>query len=213
MTLPTGKRNREQTKERILDAAVAEFANHGLGGARVDAIAERANANKAMLYHYYGNKEDLFLTVLERAYESIRQHESEIDLRDQDPEAAIRRLVEATFTYYVEHPELIRLLNNENLYRAAHIQKSSRVPDLHSPLIRQIRRVLDQGSANGQFRTGVDPLQLYISIAALGYYYLSNAYTLSAIFKCDLTAPEALRDRFEHNVEVILGYLRCQRSN
>ena len=118
------KRNPERTKELIHKAALAEFADVGYGGARVDMIAERAGVNKRMLYHYFGNKDDLFLYVLERAYEKIRAHEEKLDLVNLSPEDAVRELVKFTFTYHHDNPEFMRLLNNENLYQAEHVKKS-----------------------------------------------------------------------------------------
>ncbi|MCB2100303.1 MAG: TetR family transcriptional regulator [Rhodobacterales bacterium] len=202
------KRNPEQTRERILEAAVAEFAENGFGGARVDAIAERALANKRMIYHYFGNKEDLFVAVMERAYEQIRRHEIELDLQHRDPEQGIRELVRFTFQYFLDHPEFIRLLNNENLYEARHVRRSTRIPELHSPLVDQLDMVLRRGESMGEFRPGVEPVQLYISIASLGYFYLSNAATLGTIFNRNLKTKAALDERLEHITQVVLGYLR-----
>lgn len=121
------KRQPEQTYERILNAAAFEFADKGLSGARVDAIAERAGANKRMLYHYFGNKEALYLAVMERAYELIRSAEQDLELESREPVDAIRELVRFTFNYFVEHPEFMRLLNNENLYNAQYIRRSTRI--------------------------------------------------------------------------------------
>lgn len=201
-------RNPERTREQILRAATEEFTEHGFGGARVDAIAARARINKRMLYHYYGNKEDLFLAVMENAYAEIRTHEYELELDRLDPPSAIRELVRYTFNYFVEKPSFIRLLNTENLYEARHIKRSQRIPEMHSPLVGQIERVLERGVAAGVFRRDVDPVQLYISIASLGYFYLSNVHTLETIFDQDLHSPQALARRRAHIEEVVLGYLR-----
>ncbi len=202
------KRNPTQTRERILAAAIEEFSTNGLEGARVDTIAERAGANKRMLYHYFGNKEDLFLATLEAVYAHIRSHERELRLEDQSPEAAMRVLATYTFDYYIDNPHFIRLLNNENLYQAVHLKRSKSIREMHSPLVHLIRDALDRGVAEGVFREGVDPVQLYISIAGLAYFYHSNAYTLSTIFGLDLETKAALKTRRDHIVEVILGYLR-----
>lgn len=202
------RRDPERTKERILAAATAEFCELGLGGARVDAIARRAGTNKRMLYHHFGNKEVLFRVVLEHTYEQIRSLERELELEHLDAVDAIVRLVSFTFGYFVEHPEFIRLLNNENLHDARHLAGSERIRALHSPLVEQIAGVLDRGAAAGTFRDDVDPVQLYITIASVGYFYLSNASTLGAIFGRDLRAPDALAERLAHATEVVLGYLR-----
>lgn len=202
------RRDPAKNQERILKAATAEFARVGLGGARVDRIAERAGANKRMLYYYYGNKEALFLAVMEASYARIRSAELGLRLGQVDPEEGIRRLVEFTWTYYLKHPEFMNLLNSENLHKARHIKRSKNIPALHSPFVATIEDLLARGVKAGQFRRGVDAVQLYISIAALGYFYLGNRHTLSAIFKRDLLLPRARAERLRHMVELVLGYLR-----
>ena len=202
-----GRRNPVRNQERILQAATEEFARYGLGGARVDRIAARAGANKRMLYYYYGNKEDLFLKVLEARYAHIRRAELGLHLLDLDPVQGMRRMVEFTWNYYLKHPEFLTLLNSENLHRGRHLKRSRDVAAMHSPLIALLRDLLLRGERAGKFRKGVDPVQLYISIAALGYFYLSNRHTLSTIFERDLLAPKSKAERLKHMTELVLGYL------
>ena len=201
------RRNPEKNRERILAAALQEFARCGLGGARVDRIAARAGANKRMLYYYFGNKEDLFLAVLESRYAHIRRAEQGLHLSDLDPAEGMRRLVAFTWNYYLRHPEFLTLLNSENLHRARHLRRSRQVAAMHSPLVAMLRELLERGVRRGEFRRGVDPVQLYISIAALGYFYLSNRHTLSAIFERDLLAARNKAERLKHMTELVLGYL------
>jgi AcrR family transcriptional regulator len=201
-------RDPERARQKILEAATAEFARHGLGGARVDRIAERAGANKRMLYYYFGSKENLFLAVLEEAYAQIRKAERALDLEHRDPREALRRLVDFTWAYYLAHPEFLTLLNSENLHKGRHVRRSKRVRELHSPLVETLRGILRRGQSDGLFRRGVDPVQLYISIAGEGYFYLSNRYTLSRIFGRDLMEPRALAARERHNAEMILNAVR-----
>jgi AcrR family transcriptional regulator len=200
-------RDPERTRARILEAAKAEFAAHGLGGARVDRIAAQADANKRMLYYYFGNKDDLFLAVLEDAYAHIREAEKALRLTEIAPPEAIRRLVAFTWEYYLEHPEFMTLLNSANLHRARHLEKSTKVRTIHSPFVAMIEEILERGRKEGVFRAGVDPVQLYISIASLTYFYLGNKYTLSAIFGRDLLSPRAKAERLAHMTELVLGYL------
>jgi AcrR family transcriptional regulator len=201
-------RDSERTQAAILAAATQEFARHGLGGARVDRIAARARTNKRMLYYYFGNKEGLFLAVLEAAYARIRNAEKTLSLLDVPPEEGVRRLVRFTWAYYLDNPEFLTLLNSENLHRARHLRRSREVQAMNSPLIETLREVLRRGHRGGAFRGGVDPLQLYISIAALAYFYLGNNHTLSAVFGRDLATAAAREARLAHMVDVILGYLR-----
>jgi AcrR family transcriptional regulator len=201
------RRNPARNQERILKAATGEFARYGLGGARVDRIAARAGANKRMLYYYYGNKEDLFLAVLEARYAHIRRAELGLHLQDLDPVQGMRRMVEFTWEYYLKHPEFLTLLNSENLHRARHLKRSRDIAAMHSPLIALLRDLLLRGERAGKFRKGVDPVQLYISIAGLGYFYLSNRHTLSTIFERDLLSPRNKAERLKHMTELVLGYL------
>jgi TetR/AcrR family transcriptional regulator len=203
------RRDPDRTRETILAAAGAEFAEKGLAGGRVDRIARRAKANKRMIYHYFGNKQGLYLAALERAYADLRGTERKLVFTHLDPETAIRRLIEFNFDYMCEHPELINLINNENLHRARHLRKSKTVRDLHSPLVASIGEILKRGVAQGIFRDGLDPMQIYITTAAVGYFYLSNNWTLSAIFGTDLGTPAACARRRRHNVDMILRALRA----
>jgi AcrR family transcriptional regulator len=201
-----------RTQAAILSAATQEFARSGLGGARVDRIALRAKTNKRMLYYYFGNKETLFLAVLEAAYARIRAAEAKLSLLDVEPVEGVRRLVEFTWSYYLGHPEFLTLLNSENLHRARHLKRSRDVRAMNSPVIETLAEVLARGRRRGDFRGNVDALQLYISIAALSYFYLGNNHTLSAVFGRDLASADARRERLAHMTAVILGYLRPAKS-
>jgi AcrR family transcriptional regulator len=203
-----GARDAERTRKRILEAATEEFARYGLGGARVDRIAARARANKRMLYYYFASKENLFLAALEESYARIRSAERELDLEHRDPREALKRLVHFTWAYYVAHPEFLTLLNSENLHKGRHLRRSRRVREMHSPLVDTLRGILRRGERERLFRRGVDPVQLYISIAGEGYFYLSNRYTLARIFDRDLMTPRALAARARHNAGMILNALR-----
>ena len=200
-------RDPERTRHKILSAATEEFARYGLGGARVDRIAARAGANKRMLYYYFRDKDNLFLAALEARYAHIRAAERALDLEHLEPRAALRRLVEFTWGYFLDHPEFLTLLNSENLHKGRHVRRSRRVPQMHSTLVETLRGVLKRGERAGVFRTGVDPVQLYISIAGEGYFYLSNRYTLAQIFKRDLMSKRALAERARHNSDMILHAL------
>src|SRR5438105_6372941 len=192
---------------RILEAAKQEFSAHGIGGARVDRIAAKAGANKRMLYYHVGKKDDLYLEVLEAAYEKIRAEERGLDLEHLDPPAAIERLIDFTWNYFLRNPEFLALLNNENMVRARHLKRSTKVKSMHSPFVEMIRTVVTRGVASGDFRVAVDPVQLYISIAALCFFYLSNSATLSVIFGRDLLTKEARDERLAHMVALVLAAL------
>jgi AcrR family transcriptional regulator len=200
------------TRAAILAAATDEFARHGLGGARVDRIARAAGANKRMLYYYFGDKDALFLAVLEQTYARIRNAESALRLLDCEPAEGVRRLVEFTWRYYLEHPEFLTLLNSENLHRGRHLKHSKQIKALNSPVISVLDTLLKRGERSGEFRKGVDALQLYISIAGMAYFYLSNTYTLRAVFDQTLADPARHAERLRHMEEVVLGYMRAPQG-
>ncbi|MBT3536704.1 MAG: TetR family transcriptional regulator [Rhodospirillaceae bacterium] len=202
------KRDPEAARQRILAAALAEFSEKGLGGARVDVIAKRAGANKRMLYHYFGNKDDLFLAVLELAYGEIRDAERALNLDDLSPVEGMRKLVAFTFDYFVTAPYFINLLNSENLHGARHLRRSKAILDMHGPVIGLITDLLRRGAAEGVFRDDADPIEVFITNASVGYFYFSNIHTLSTIFDRDLTTDEEVAARRAHVIDVVLGYLR-----
>ena len=205
--IKTTARNPEDSRDRILQAARQEFAAHGLGGARVDRISEQAGINKRMLYHYFGNKDDLFGAVLEANYAHKRASEQAMRLENEEPREAICKLVTLTWNYYIDHPEFMNLLNSANLHQARHVQASSTVKEMRNPFIHMIGNILDNGVKAGVFKPGVDPVQLYISIAGLSYFYLSNQHTLSAIFGRKLLSPVAKTKRLNHMVDMVRSYL------
>jgi AcrR family transcriptional regulator len=200
-------RDADRSQQVILAAATEEFAAHGLGGARVDRIAERAQLNKRLIYYYFEDKDKLFLAVLEAAYERIRRDERKLNLAQEEPIEAIRRLIAFTWNHYIAHPEFLTLLNSENLHRARHLKESTKVLTLNSPLVQMLAEVLERGHKAGVFRAGVDPVQLYISIAGLSYFYLSNVHTLSTIFARDLMGTKPRLERLSHMTDLVLGYL------
>ncbi|GLS35075.1 TetR family transcriptional regulator [Mesorhizobium tianshanense] len=197
-------RDAEATKARILEAAKKEFAKKGLGGARVDDIAEKAKANKRMIYHYFESKEGLFQTILEEAYLDIRNAEQKLHLEDLDPRAALEKLVRFTWEYYLKNPEFLTLVNSENLHRAKHLKKSEIVKASSRKLVNMVSSILERGVKAGVLRDGIDPVQLNITIAAVGYYYLTNRFTGSIIYERDLMAKDALEQRIQFNIDTIM---------
>lgn len=202
------KRDPEGTKAAILEAAMEEFAEYGLGGGRVDRVAARAGANKRMLYHYFGNKSDLFLAVIEESYARIRNAEKALDLESRDPEDAIKTFIDFSWNYQLNTPGFISLLNTENLYKAEHLKRSEKIPRMNSAFIEMFGGILKRGGEEGVFRKDVDPIQLYITISSIGYFYLNNRYTLGLAFSKDMVTPEALEERRQHNIDMIMRFLK-----
>jgi TetR/AcrR family transcriptional regulator len=210
---PGGKANEEQVREAILNAAIGEFFEHGFGGARVDAIARRAKTNKRYLYVYVGNKEAIWLAALLRVYEIMRAGERELKLEKLAPDEGMRQLIRFNFWFHVKHPEFISMLNDENRQKGRNLRRSTKAQKMYSPLLALIEGLLHRGEEAGLFRGGVDPMQLYISIAALSYFYCSNQHTLSAIFGHDLGGRREIQRREEHVVSVIMDYLAPHAKN
>jgi TetR/AcrR family transcriptional regulator len=202
------RRDPTATRNALLLAAVAEFADKGFAGARVDEIARRAGVNKQLVYHYFGNKDELYREALESVYAEIRAAELELHLSDLPPLAAMELLVRFSFDYLAEHPEFIALLNDENRQGARHVRASERLEAMHSPLIGLLRETLERGVRDRVFRDDMDALNLYISVAALSYFYFSNNPTLSAIFGSRLDAPRAVAARRRHVVAFAMSALR-----
>jgi AcrR family transcriptional regulator len=205
-------RDPEAMRRRILDAATREFADHGYGGARVERISRRARTVDRSLYYYFGSKEGLFRAVLEDAYEHLGGAEQRLDLSGLDPEEGMRRLIAFTWDYYLAHPEFIRLLNTENLLKGEHLRGSRRVKSLSFPLLSILEGLLERGAAQRRFRPGADPVHIYLTIAALGYFYLSNRYTLSRFLGRNLNAAAEQKRWLRHITGVVLDHLRPARA-
>lgn len=188
-------------------AAAEEFASGGLFGARVDQIARRAETNERMLYYYFGSKEQLFTAVLEHAFSSLTEAERVLDLDGVAPVEAVTRLAHFVWDYYRDHPELLRLINNENLHEARYLHKSTRIREMMSPIVAKLGNVLMRGQKAGLFRSDVDPLRFYVTLSGLGYYIVSNRFTLAATLGRDFTDTDERAEMVRMNTEVLLAYL------
>ena len=198
----------ERSMADILKVATAEFADKGLSGARVDAIAAATATSKRMIYYHFGSKEGLYLAVLEDSYRRIREIESKLNLEDLAPEDALRKLVAFTFDYQQDNEAFIRLVMNENMHRGEYLAQSRSIQDLNVPAIDAVGRVYERGVRARVFRRGIDPIDLHMSISALCFFSVANRHTFSLIFKRDLSAPAALRARRDSIVEMIVRFVR-----
>jgi len=178
-----------QTQRRILRAARNEFMRHGYSGARIERISRAARSSDRMIYYYFASKEALYLQVLESVYAELGEAESALALDPGRPIEALEQLIAFTWRYYLEHPEFVALLSNENLMRGAHITKSVKVKVLSRPVIEILGTILAEGERQGVFRRGLEVKKVYLTLAALGYFYLSNRFTLSSFLGTDLMQP------------------------
>jgi len=192
------RRDPDASQRRILAAATEVFAAQGLDGARVDEIADRAGINKRMLYHYFGNKDALFASVLDELYETICRNSAALDLNNGSAPEGLARLVDFVVAYYLDNPHAITLLNAENLHKARHLKNSEHIGAIRLPFEEMLEDLIARGVASGDFRPGISGARLYISIVGLTYYYLSNGHSLSVFFDRNLYDRKELKAWRQH---------------
>ena len=197
----------EANRARILRSAIEEFAARGFKGASMDAIAARTDTTRALINYYFGSKEQVYIAVLEQVYASIREAEAELDLDHLDPAAAIRRVVEFTYNYYLANEGFVRLVVAENQARGRHLRKSKAMRTLNRPIIERLARVIARGQAEGLFRADVDAVEIHKAIAALGMFNVTNRYTFGAIFQRDMGVKGDVGRRRAMVADMILSYL------
>jgi len=215
-TKPVAKRlvrDSIRSREKILAAAAAEFAKKGYEGARVDEIVRRGKISKNLIYYYFGSKEGLFVAVLEAAYLKLREQQDALQLESLPPKEAISTLVVHLFNFWAESQSFIGFLTSENLFKARHIKKSQYARKAYGTLIDSIANVLKAGERARIFRSGLDPVNLYITISALSYQYFANQFTLSVVLGRDLTAEQIMQARLKHIIDVVLRYLQYSKSS
>lgn len=203
-------RDAERTRAEILAVATREFADKGYDGARVDEIAAKTSTTKRMLYYYFGNKEKLYIAVLEQAYAGIRALEQTLDVDHLDPAEAMRKLAELTFDHHEAHPDFIRLVTIENIHRAEHIARSSALSGLANPALEVLTRILERGRAAGLFRRNVDPLDVHMMISAYCVFRTANRHTWNAIFQRDMLDPKRRKHYRTMLGDLVLEYVTAR---
>jgi AcrR family transcriptional regulator len=201
----------ERTRQDILAAAREEFAERGLNGARMDAIAGRTKTVKHMIYHYFRSKEGLYLAVLEEAYADIRHFETELKLDQYPAVEGLCRLIQFTFDYDEAHPDFIRLVSNENMHHAKHMAKSDIIHELNRSVITILQRVLDRGKQEGVFRPDVDPVDIHLMMSSFCFFRVANRYTFSELFDRDLSDPLSRRLHRQMLVDAVLNAVMVVR--
>jgi AcrR family transcriptional regulator len=200
-----------KSKQTILQTATSEFCQHGFSGARVETIATKSRSNMRMIYHYFGNKEGLYLAVLEAAYARLRNREQALDLGHASPVDGIRALIRFTFDFFAGNQDVLALINSENTQKGRFLRKLPNVRAMTVPLVDSIGILLKSGMQQKQFRRGVDAIQFYVSLVALSQLHILNRHTLSVIFDRDIADAEWLKERREHVEDVLLAYLAPAR--
>jgi len=182
----------QATRDAILKAAIKVFAKHGYDGGRIEQISQAARSYDRMIYYYFGSKQGLFVAVIEEIYRRFNAAEQALQIDEAKPVDSLKAMIRFVWGYYQKHPEFITLLNTENLHRGRHIGKSLRARDHSGPVLAITQRVLDAGAARKVFRRDVAARDVYLMIAAMGYFYLSNRHTLSAFLGETLDSAAAL---------------------
>ena len=196
------------TDERILQAATAEFAEWGYAGARIDRISKRAGTNDRSLYYYFSSKDELFGAVLDRAYRDLAEAEVRLDIKALTPTRGIEAIVSFIWDYYETHPEFLSLVNSENLCEGVHLRRSKVATHISRTQLDIIEDLLARGMKTGEFRKGVDPLHVFLTIAALSYFYQSNRFTLAEYLGVDLMKPGFRDGWVQHMKHVVIQSIR-----
>lgn len=194
----------QETQDNILRAATRIFAKHGFSGGRVDQISKAAKSHDRMIYYYFGSKEGLYIAVLEDLYRRFNDAEAALKFNVGKPEEALVAVISFIWDYYHRNPEFITLLNDENLHRGKHISKSMRARDYSSPAIEILESVLASGVQQKVFRSGLSARDVYLMIAGLNYFYLSNRYTLSAFLGEKLEQHDAMAHWQQFVIDTVL---------
>lgn len=196
-------RNPELTQQRLLKAATKLFAEKGFDGVSVDDIVASAEINKRMVYHYFGDKEGLYVAVLKQVFSRL----SDVELKTlddiSDPAGTIRKILQTYFAFLNENPEFVALLSWENLYRGRFIAANPGVLS-KSPVLKRLEEFLREGVAQGVIHPGVNVKHLLISLISLCFVYHANRYTLSQSVGLNLESPKILKEGLEHAIDLTL---------
>lgn len=194
MNLTSGRTPRQSraqdTRASLLQAAVAVFSESGLNGGSVSRIAKLAESHDRMIYYYFGSKEGLFVATLEEIYRQYNEAESRVELNLEQPVDALKTATVFFVRYFRDHPEFVTVLNSENLHKGKHISQSLLASQFSKPAVGLVHRALQAGQAKGLFRADVCSRDIYVMISAMGYFYQSNQYTLSAFLDEPLQDPK-----------------------
>ncbi|MCP9629405.1 TetR family transcriptional regulator [Rhodopseudomonas palustris] len=201
------RRSAEQNRAEILKAATAEFATHGYAGARIDRIVKKAGSNPRMIYEQFGSKSALYVATLENALGALRAEELTLEVMHLDPLEGLLKLFDFMNGHLERNGHLVSLLRSENMLKARHMRKSARIREMSSPVLTMTKRLLARGVAEGRLSADIDPLRLYVMIAALSQFHLANAHTLSSEFETDVSSAEWRTARRADARKMLAAYL------
>lgn len=205
----TGRRQQdpEGTRRNIIEVASNEFALNGLAGARIDEIAEKTRASKRMIYYYFGDKEGLYVSALENAYRVVREGEAELDIESLPPIEGLKRLVGFTFDHHAQHEDFIRMVMIENIHSGRYMDRSDALKAVNQTAIARIEALYEAGVAQGQFRAGLDPLEIHWQISALCFFNVSNRATFSHLFGRDMGSEQSQDSLRQIVIDMVMRYV------
>jgi len=199
--------NPEANRRDIIEVATAEFAAHGLTGARVDVIAGKTQCSKRLIYYYFGDKEGLYMAALEHVYRRVRSNEGLTDFDSLPPADALRTLVAFRFDHHFQNPDFVRMVMIENVHNARFLKQSKTIHEVSTSAITRIDDIYQRGVASGVFRGGLQAVDIHWQISAMSFYNVSNLATFSALFDCDLKAPDTVARLRNHTMEAVLRFV------
>lgn len=204
-----GKRAQQarETKENILKAAIQVFAEYGYSGGRIEQISRAAKSNDRMIYYYFSNKEKLFLAVLEAIYRNFYEAENTLSFDLDEPLKTLKGIIAFTFHYYLEHPEFVAILNDENLHKAKHARQSENIKNISGGIQGNLAPILAAGQQAGLFRDDVVAGNLYLTISALTYFYCSNQHTLTEFIGKDFKDAQFQTQWLKHITDVVIRFV------
>ncbi len=194
---PFGTRGRpEESRAAILKAAVAEFSEHGIAGARTDAIALAAHVNKALLYYYFKDKDALYEAVLDHVFSGMRERLMPVLDSSAPPRQKMLEYVGTYFDYIAANPQFPRVVQAEWMRSGAkgsvHMRRIAK--RYFRPIFGKLAGVLQAGVVAGEFRD-VNPMDFVPSIAAIVVFYFGAAPVMKALMKVDPLSPDRIRER------------------
>ena len=210
-----GSRGRpEESRAAILGAAVREFAEQGIAGARTDAIARAAGVNKALLYYYFKDKETMYGAVLDQVFSGLRERVFASLEGNAPPREKMLSYVGAYFDYIAANPLYPRLVQREMMRagkgQSANIQHI--VKEYFRPIFGRLSAVFEEGAKRGEFRP-VDPVHFVPSIVAIIVFYFSSVPVLQLITHMNPLSPEKIAERRAFVLDFVSAALFRQVSD
>jgi AcrR family transcriptional regulator len=198
----------DPVKRNILEVALAEFANYGFEGSRIESIAAGTHTSKRMIYYHFGSKEGLYAAVLEFAYWVVREDHIDTPI-DLPPLQALAQFAGFAFDNFSKYPDFIRLSLQENLQGARFLKESPSIVEMNRATLTVVKDIVQRGQSDGVIRKDVDPMNVYINFIGLCHYHISSRHNYQVLFDYDSTTPENSQSRRASICEAIVRYVKA----